>query len=708
MLSTTAIIALASIDTAEAQTSPTETIIVNGERTQEAATNVAPTSAPLDSIQPTSIISQDFIEKNVPLSANYDEAIKFAPSVFDTAPNGPGLAESQNISIRGFQDGQFNVTFDGIPIGDSNDFTHHTTSFFGSNVFGQISVDRGPGTAATIGNATFGGTVSILSKAPEDEMSIRPYFSYGSFNTQIYGGELNSGAIDKYNSTRVFLDAEGLSSDGYLTNEGQDRQNVFLKIVQPVGTSTTVTVAGLYNSVKQHISLGSTLAQIRQFGPNFGLSTDPTKQNFTGYNLDRIHTDFEYVDVQSRLGDGWSIDSKAYSYAYYHQGLNGEDPNGEFPNGTSLGANDVPGQLLQNDYRSLGTITRLTREFSFGELKTGVWYDHQINSRALTEVDFTQAQAPNLNPNTGANNGIDRELHQTLTTIQPYVQFDWRPIDGLTVSPGLRYSYFDRSVNADVNVKTGAAQRYDNSFDAVLPSLSVNYLFTPEWSGYFQVAQGALAPNENFFNTVTPSSTSLSPQTSTNYQIGSVLKTKNWAVSGDLYYIDFSNLIGSRTVGGQAEFFNQGGVTYKGIEAEVTRTIGYGVSVYGNGSLNSATSQTTHLSIANAPAETAALGVIYDANGFYGSLLGKWIGTRYGSADAQQGLDPFYTIDLSLGYDLGYLSDRLSNTKIKLQVDNITDVTKVVNLAGFTVQNGTPLYWTQPGRSAFVTLTTSF
>src|ERR1700761_3186934 len=188
-----------------AQTVPLETITINGQRGDNAA-DIAPTTTPLDAIQPTSVITQDFIQKNLPVTANYDEAIKFAPSVFDTAPNGPGLAESQNISIRGFQDGQFNVTFDGIPIGDSNDFTHHTTSFFGSNVFGQIHVDRGPGTAATIGNATFGGTVSILSKAPEDEMSIRPYFSYGSFNTQIYGGELNSGTIDKYNGTRVFLD----------------------------------------------------------------------------------------------------------------------------------------------------------------------------------------------------------------------------------------------------------------------------------------------------------------------------------------------------------------------------------------------------------------------------------------------------------------------------------------------------------------------
>ena len=170
LLSSSAILLIAS--PALAQTVPLETITINGQRGDNAV-DIAPTSTPLDALQPTSVITQDFIQKNLPMTANYDEAIKFSPSVFDTAPNGPGLAESQNISIRGFQDGQFNVTFDGIPIGDSNDFTHHTTSYFATHDVGQVSVDRGPGTAATIGNATFGGTVSTLSKAPTSERATR-------------------------------------------------------------------------------------------------------------------------------------------------------------------------------------------------------------------------------------------------------------------------------------------------------------------------------------------------------------------------------------------------------------------------------------------------------------------------------------------------------------------------------------------------------
>ena len=66
----------------------------------------------------------------------------------------------------------------------------------------------------------------------------------------------------------------------------------------------------------------------------------------------------------------------------------------------------------------------------------------------------------------------------------------WHPIDGLTLSSGVRYSYFDRSVNADVNVKTGLAQSFDNNFHAYLPSFEARYMIKSDWSIYGQVAKG--------------------------------------------------------------------------------------------------------------------------------------------------------------------------------------------------------------------------
>lgn len=134
------------------QSTALPTVVVSGTLDdKDSAVTQAPTLTPLDVIQPTSVLSQYYIEHNVAPSANYDDVVKIAPSVYVVSPNGPGLAEAQGMSIRGFADGFFNVTFDGIPWGDSNDFTHHSTSYYMGHDLGSIAVDRGPGTAATLG-----------------------------------------------------------------------------------------------------------------------------------------------------------------------------------------------------------------------------------------------------------------------------------------------------------------------------------------------------------------------------------------------------------------------------------------------------------------------------------------------------------------------------------------------------------------------------
>ncbi|MDE2339571.1 MAG: TonB-dependent receptor, partial [Alphaproteobacteria bacterium] len=316
-------------------------------------------------------------------------------------------------------------------------------------------------------------------------------------------------------------------------------------------------------------------------------------------------------------------------------------------------------------------------------------------------------------PGTGANNGVDRDLNQTLQTLQPYVQLNIKPIAGLTLTPGIRYSWFDRNVNALVNIKTGQPQAYDNKFHSWLPSMEAHYEISPNWAAYAQVAKGFLAPNENFFTRNNPNTTSISPETTLNYQAGTTWHTKALSLSLDGYIIDFSNFIQVVGGGNNAYYTNLGGVTYKGLEAEGTLAVAQGVSVYANGSINSALTQATALNpqqswVANAPKATAAGGLIYSKGGIYASLLAKWIGPRYGS-DGEE-LNPFATADISFGFDLGSLFPGIKGGKLKININNITDNTTIINDNGTTVANnpatGNPdnLYWTNAGRSAFATL----
>ena len=117
----------------------------------------------------------------------------------------------------------------------------------------------------------------------------------------------------------------------------------------------------------------------RHYGYNYGLNNDPNSQAYYRYNRDEITTNLEYIGLTSDLGNGWKIDNKLYSYDYYHLGHNGADPNGETQNGTYYGANDVPGQVLHNDYISYGDIFRISKDLGIATLKSGFWYDYQHN-----------------------------------------------------------------------------------------------------------------------------------------------------------------------------------------------------------------------------------------------------------------------------------------------------------------------------------------
>jgi len=258
------------------------------------AAYVAPSRAPLDAAQPTSLIGPRFIDRAVIPTQNYDSIIKFSPSVQNIEPVGPGLQQNFYQTIRGFSYRQFNSTFDGIVIpGTISSFSPQSAIYFMAHDIGAVEVDRGPGTASTIGYATFGGTVAIRSKPPLDTLTVNPYATVGSFNSSLRGVQVDTGLMPRLGGARGFLDLEALDSDGYLTGTSTRRRNAFGKFEAPVGESTLLTFVGLYNLSTNHTPIGATLDEIRRFGANYGLNGDRNSQAFRDYNFDRYSTDFE-------------------------------------------------------------------------------------------------------------------------------------------------------------------------------------------------------------------------------------------------------------------------------------------------------------------------------------------------------------------------------------------------------------------------------
>jgi iron complex outermembrane receptor protein len=673
---------------------------------------IAPTQGSLVATQPQSIIGSTFIQENIPPTGDYTDAIAISPSTYTIAPNGSGLMETSIVSIRGFQDGQFNVTFDGIPWGDSNDFTHHSTSYFTNQDTSSVTVDRGPGTAGTLGDATFGGTVSVESINPSNTFNIHPYISFGSWDTAVEGARIDTGTLNSSGTTAV-INVQNGSSDGYLTDAGQRRQNVFLKLVQPLGDNTTLTFGGMWNKINQYVPLGATKAQIAEFGPNYALNDNPNSQSYYRYNNDQISTYMAYVGLHSEF-DGWTIDNKAYIYEYDHFGFNGLDPNGETPNGTFCNAkgndclypDNVPGQHMRNWYQSLGDIFRVSKEIGPGELRTGAWFDHQDNLRWQYEFDDT-LNLPALNttgaPTKGTDLPIDRVMTDSLRTIQPFVEYQWNITDQAYLVGGVKYEDFLRDLDATYNQKTGTPLSYSKDWSATLPSAAFHYAFTSDWTAYAQWAKGFLAPNLNLLYNSSPAITdaALQPEKTTNIQLGTTWTNDRLTLSGDVYKINFNNFIQSQKIGVNTVYYNGGGVHYKGVELEGTYMVGGGFSIYANGSLNRAIQTLSNTWNPNTPDKTAALGLIYTNGGVYASLMDKFVGKTYYTANNNDDtvIGGYAVTNFTASYKFDPHMAGVKDFKIGIQLNNLFNNTHIDALAGTTVADSTPLFWTIPARN---------
>jgi iron complex outermembrane receptor protein len=617
------------------------------------------TQAPVDSIleatEPTSIISAQTINNEIAPTADYATIANLAPSVANVETEGPGLSESKMLNMRGFADGQYNVTYDGIPFGDANGQTHHTTSYFPAKVLGGMVIDRGPGTAADIGENTFGGTIELLSKDPRPDMATVLTFSDGSYDTFLGNLEVNTGDIPKLNGASVVATYQYMSSDGYRTYSYLQRNTYYLKYLQPIGKNALLTVVGNFNNIKFNNPGTVTQAQISAFGRNYGLDANPfdPNNNYYPYNYQQKQADFEYIGLKARMGEVW-FEDKAYTYAYNNDSHeNSADPVAgasvtKYPGtaysgpayvndslntlpdtgegqakSTGITNDDDPGGRIKvNSYRALGDYLALSHgSDTFLEEKVGLWAEYVKADRYAYLLDYSPEYAA-ANPrdsmlfgfiDTASSKGSPYQpgyqwyMHVENKTFQPYADIIWKPIPNLTIEAGVKDSNFTIDLEAPVNQGTEQPDFSNYTYTNLEPHFSANYRITQDWSAYLQLAKGIAYPivtdEENVPEDpkdIAKSGSSYTPgnlkeEQTVNYQLGTVYKMDRLNADADVYLIDINNLVSSVVDPNDSTntlYFQSKGAWVSGLEAEATYYVGGGLSAFANGSLNRAVFKT--------------------------------------------------------------------------------------------------------------------
>ncbi len=201
----------------------------------------SPVRSSVEFARPISEISQDYIDNFVaPTSSFANIANSILPGAYGYSANGSGGGDDK-IWFRGFKDGQFTMTFDGIPFNDTNDPTHHSQIFFPGPFIGGITSDRSPGTASSLGPANYGGTIGLLSRPIDNEYRSTAYGTFGSFNTVEYGAELASGYLKDAPNTKFLINVHKFDTNGAQTYNPQERVGMSFKIESALSADTTLT-----------------------------------------------------------------------------------------------------------------------------------------------------------------------------------------------------------------------------------------------------------------------------------------------------------------------------------------------------------------------------------------------------------------------------------------------------------------------------------
>jgi iron complex outermembrane receptor protein len=709
--------------------SVSETIQVQAIAGDSIAAQHALSQASLEAVEPQSFISGDYIRNFTTTNTDYSEIIAIAPGTISYNSNGVGLGQG-TIYFRGFQDGDFNITWDGVPFNDSNNPTHHSWVFFPGIWIGGVNFDRSPGLASTIGQATYGGSINLLSPQVPSEQSIQTQVSFGSFNTLLLDGQYNSGMLGPHKNFAFSLDVHRMTTDGFQTFNDVKRYGGEIKAVYTPSQNTTITgYSGVIHLFSNAPNISPYRSQIAAYGWNYMMqNNDPTSAFYQAYNRNTVPTDFEYVAVNSLQKHGWLINVTPYTYSYNNLQYYPNDPAGPGGDETGLatGPNGATGQLTEalcsiavndangtiapcatdklNSYRKYGETSTISQTSKHGVLRFGMWYEWATSNRYQIPSDpFTnQDQAiPYFHENYWTN------------SYNPYVEYEWHATKKLTVIAGLKYAYYtlDFKQYADngkvVGNLNGAPYTVSSGgFGSPLPSASANYRLTTDWSVYAQFGKGDVIPPTSVFD-VSGGGQEISklpsPQLTSAYQGGTVLKLNRVTFDADYYAVKFQNNYISYAVTNPSnpaydlnEYYLGPDSLTQGFEAEASASLSHGLNVYANGTVGKATYRGTGvpsgLNVTDTPAYTQALGLTYQNRGIDLGIIEKRVGDYYddnGSYHNQVYVAPYNNVNAFLNFTYRNRDSIFDQSKLSFSINNLLNSENITDV--FPFNSATPI-----------------
>jgi iron complex outermembrane receptor protein len=670
-----------------------EEVVVEADDNSSLAVQQAIVKAPLDSASARTEISSQFIREFTSPMTDTSDITQAAPGTMSYSVNGIGNGQAKTW-FRGFKDGMYTMTWDGVPFQDSNDPTHHSWAYVPAPAISYVDFDRSPGTASDVGPANFGGSIHMFSPRLSNSMKIKGAVSYGSFNSTQYLGEFNSGLFGNPESPLNFwFEGHHQNSDGYQTNNFQQRTAATAKLIWRASEKTNVALVGTSVIVDSNTpNNDATRRQLFHNGDNYLMESNqfladgvtPNPQWFHFYNY-HVPTNFEVGTIDTEFGHGWKLNSKTYTYSYSnHQHYqNAQDSD---TNVTSLGADianeaGVIGGALSpieealsptsginklNQYNRIGQIATASSSSRFGVLRFGAWYEwttthrYQVGSNPANWVDSTATK--------------DLKFHERFytDTYQPFVEYQLVALKKWTITAGIKNALYQMKLKQFADGKTVGSLGglpyviHDVTYNNWLPSIEANYRIRSNWSAYGQYGRGSVIPPSSVFDATGAQVAVLpKPTLADTVQGGTIFRVNRFSMDADVFHVHFDNNYTSYTdLTGFQEYFAAAPSNTIGFEGEGNLVVARGLSFSMNGTVGQAkyeagaassntvlpgsskwcpatatsctlnNAATPEYWVSNAAHDTESLGLVYQNKGYDFGFFNKRIGTRYDAAAA--------------------------------------------------------------------------
>lgn len=284
--------------------------------------------------------------------------LKNATSVVTTSDAGNGVGYT-GLRLRGIAQSQINVTFNGVPVNDSESHGVFWVDFpdVASSTDGVL-IQRGVGTSSN-GAAAFGGSVNLETGAREKERHMSVSANYGSFNTMKY---MVDGGSGNFANGKLNIDARAtyIKSDGFLDRASSDLFSVGTNIRFKPNKNTEFHVMNLFGHEKTYQAwYGVNQSQVDNFGETYnpaGAIYNADWSEVIGFydnQVDNYDQNHLHAYWKQRWNDKWNSTATLHwtrGLGYYEEYKQGADLMEYRVTETSEYADLVRRQWLNNNF----------------------------------------------------------------------------------------------------------------------------------------------------------------------------------------------------------------------------------------------------------------------------------------------------------------------------------------------------------------------